>query len=116
MSKFAPRSLPGIFLGYHLAPGGRWKGDFYVAPFDNFSYNESEWKRKVQVHRIKEVMFNSTKEVEFPLKVLHDKSRRKIPTGIGMISTSEKGEVDANPPLEAPSLGGVRFIHRETCR
>ena len=54
-------------------------------------------------------MFNSTKEVEFPLKVLHDKNRRKIPTGIGMISTSEKGIVDANPPLEAPSLGGGPF-------
>ena len=70
-------SLPGvIFLGYHLVPGGRWKGDFYVAPFDNFSHNESEWKRKVQVHRIKEVMFNSTKEVEFPQSVTRQKPQK----------------------------------------
>ena len=30
--KFAPKSEPGIFLGYHLHPGGRWRGEYLVLP------------------------------------------------------------------------------------
>jgi hypothetical protein len=34
--KFGNTSIPGIFLGYFLLPGGRWKQDFMVSPL-------SEW-------------------------------------------------------------------------
>ena len=29
--KFDPKAIPGIFLGYHVLPGGRWQGDYWVA-------------------------------------------------------------------------------------
>ena len=29
--KFAPKAVPGIFLGWVLLPGGKWKGDFLAA-------------------------------------------------------------------------------------
>ena len=34
--KFEKCSLPGIFLGYHLVSGGRFYGDYLVAPFVDF--------------------------------------------------------------------------------
>ena len=34
--KFDKRSLPGIFLGYHLMSGERWYGDYLVAPLTDF--------------------------------------------------------------------------------
>ena len=34
--KFAKRSLPGIFLGYHLVSGERFYGDYLVAPLIDF--------------------------------------------------------------------------------
>ena len=34
--KFEKRSLPGIFLGYHLMSGERWYGDYLVAPLNDF--------------------------------------------------------------------------------
>ena len=32
--KFAPVAKPGVFLGYRLEPGGKWKGDCYVADLE----------------------------------------------------------------------------------
>ena len=34
--KFGPKGVPGIFLGYVLLPGGKWKGDFLVARLEDF--------------------------------------------------------------------------------
>ena len=34
--KFEKRSLPGIFLGYHLMSGERFYGDYLVAPLVDF--------------------------------------------------------------------------------
>jgi hypothetical protein len=34
--KFEKRSLPGIFLGYHLMSGERFYGDYLVAPLQDF--------------------------------------------------------------------------------
>ena len=38
--KFAPKAVPGIFLGYHLLPGGRWVGDYKVAELNSFQCKE----------------------------------------------------------------------------
>ena len=34
--KFGTSALPGIFLGYHLSPGGRWRGEYLVSSIDSF--------------------------------------------------------------------------------
>ena len=34
--EFGKRSLPGIFLGYHMMSGERWYGDYLVAPLIDF--------------------------------------------------------------------------------
>jgi hypothetical protein len=33
---FESKTIPGIFLGYHEQPGGKWSGDYWVAEFEPF--------------------------------------------------------------------------------
>ena len=66
LPEFAPRAIPGLFLGYFLQPGGRWTGDYLVADLDDFRKG-----RKVHVQRIKEV-FEEEGEVVFPLRKERD--------------------------------------------
>ena len=35
--KFSPKGVPGVFLGYVLLPGGKFKGDYIVAPLSDFA-------------------------------------------------------------------------------
>ena len=35
-AKVSPRLVTGIFLGYRMAPGGRWGGEYIAAPPDDF--------------------------------------------------------------------------------
>ena len=32
---FAPKTRDGLFLGYHMHPGGKWSGDYVVVDFGN---------------------------------------------------------------------------------
>ena len=34
--KFAPRTLPGVSLGWHMLMGGQWSGDSLVADLEDF--------------------------------------------------------------------------------
>ena len=52
MHKFAPRTLPGVFLGWHMHPGGIWSGDYLVAALDDLLSGQGH----VRVFRIKEVV------------------------------------------------------------
>ena len=36
IGKFQTKAVPGIFLGYHLGPGGKWSKDYYVAEISAF--------------------------------------------------------------------------------
>jgi hypothetical protein len=56
LSKFAPRAVPGIFLGYVLQPGCQWKGDYYAAALSEFQAVDGGRFEKVSVQRIKEVV------------------------------------------------------------
>ena len=37
ISKAAPAMSFGIFMGYRLAPGGKWNGEYLVADLDDFA-------------------------------------------------------------------------------
>ena len=58
--KFDPKAIPGIFLGYHVLPGGRWHGDYWVVPVSSFQGKENEMSKKVQLQRVKEVTHTHT--------------------------------------------------------
>ena len=51
--KFASRATPGIFIGYVLLPGGRWKGDFLVAPLSEFDCLPGRQRIEVKIQRVK---------------------------------------------------------------
>ena len=66
-AKFAPKSVPGIFLGYHVLPGGRWRGDYWVATLSSFRCKDGDQSAKVQIQRVKEVYLSVKDGYIFPL-------------------------------------------------
>ena len=54
------KTLQGVFIGYHIHPGGVWSGDYLVAEFAPFRKNYDVERSKVKIHRIKEVVTNHT--------------------------------------------------------
>ena len=53
LPKFAPRTIPGIFMGWHIEPGCRFRGDYYVLPLAAFKVPN---KRVYEAHRVKEMV------------------------------------------------------------
>ena len=57
--KFAPVAEPGVFMGYHVLPGGRWRGDFLVASLQEFNTAIANpgrsGKHKIRIQRVKEL-------------------------------------------------------------
>ena len=79
VGKFEPKAIPGVFLGYHLHPGGRWRGEYMVAPLREFNgVPFDQLVGKVSVHRIREVLFDPKKEVEYPVRAHYTEARRQI--------------------------------------
>ena len=63
LPKFAPRGVPGLFVGWHVEPGCGFRGDYYVIPLSSFKTAD---KDSYHAHRVKElVSFDATK---FPLQ------------------------------------------------
>lgn len=53
LPKFSTRGIPGVLLGYHMLPGLRWSGSYYVAALADFV--DLKVKPKIQtVKRIKQ--------------------------------------------------------------
>ena len=36
---FAERMIPGLFIGYHTQPGGKFNGDYYVVEYSALQAN-----------------------------------------------------------------------------
>ena len=71
--------VPGLFLGYHLSAGGKWRGDYLAVPLSALrGVPLEETAARVSVHRVREVYHNSEAGFDFPLKPLYDRSRRSL--------------------------------------
>ena len=53
--KFAPVAKPGVFLGYRFEPGGKWKGDYYVADLEHFQAGVV----RPSIHQVKQIYHNA---------------------------------------------------------
>ena len=53
------KTLPGVFIGYHVQAGGLWHGDYLVADRAPFRENGDVAKSKVKIHIIQEVVKNT---------------------------------------------------------
>ena len=73
--KFEKRSLPGIFLGYHLMSGERFYGDYLVAPLQDF---RSPPTGGVRVCRVAEIIVDKAEKYRFPLREYKDKAERSL--------------------------------------
>ena len=69
--KFSTKSTPGIFLGYHLLPGGKWKGDYLVSELEEF--RKGKTPGNISTQRVQEVAI--THKWFFPLKKQYEQSR-----------------------------------------
>ena len=63
--KFASRGSTGIFLGWHLQPGGLYRGDMLILDLDELAVQEPGAKSRV--YRIKEVRVPAL-GITFPLR------------------------------------------------
>jgi hypothetical protein len=63
------KTIPGVFLGYHVHAGGLWSGDYYVVALSPFRASCDEVKSKVKIHRIKEVVTTHSGKFKFLVAV-----------------------------------------------
>ena len=79
LPKFGPRGVPGIFLGYYVAPGGVWREDYLVVPLDEVNLESYESFRASFRHpkRVKEV-YHDHRGYEFPVKQAADQTLRRL--------------------------------------
>ena len=68
---FASKSVPGVFLGYYLGPGGVFDKQYYVARLEDFAWNDGQ-TRHVRIFRTSQVQMPS--EFKFPLREAKDKT------------------------------------------
>jgi len=92
--KNEPDTRPGVFFGYHLDPGGRWSGQYYVVSLTAFigislRRNTRGKDAKVHVQRVRELVWRSGQVPEFPLKARYDYLNRTIE---GLIEDHEEKE------------------------
>ena len=57
-----PKGIPGIMLGYKMRAGGRWSGEYTVAPLANFrGASPMEWHTRVREQHVREMYFDPSK-------------------------------------------------------
>ena len=61
------KTIPGVFVGYHIQPGGLWNGDYLVADLAPFREDCDVAKSKVKIHRTKEIVKNYGARFIFPV-------------------------------------------------
>ena len=69
VASMGPKTIPGIFIGYHANPGWEWSGDYLVAGLDYFRSDPDIVRSKVKIHRIREAVPNPDGNLLFPVAV-----------------------------------------------
>ena len=77
--KFEANAKPGIFLGYRVLNGGRWKqqGGYYVADVNDFRNVDHYSPNQVTVQTVSEIIFNDN-PVDYPLKDRFERQSSRI--------------------------------------
>ena len=72
------KTIPGVFLGYHIHPGGLWSGDYLVADLAPFKTDCDVAKSKGTIHRVKELVPNHSGKFIFPAAYWRKKSDSSV--------------------------------------
>ena len=79
LPKFGPRGVPGVFLGWHMHPGGKWSRDYKVAALADLDLTNPGRSKKMRVFRVREVLIpNDDNGYTFPLKEAADRAAGTI--------------------------------------
>ena len=104
LSKMGSRGVPGLFMGYHMHPGGRWSGDYWVSPLADWDATKTSGS-KVRFFRVKELVFDSC-NIVFPMRPVADTQNRQITKPKSHLAVFE---VDADSEEKASGEGiGIR--------
>merc|ERR1712051_119338 len=80
LPKFDGRASVGIFMGYHLQPGGKWSKEYCVfrkRNFEQFDFTKPRGLHELIPVRTQECKVTS-KSYEFMLKAPYDVARRTL--------------------------------------
>ena len=103
--KFGPRGVDGIFLGYHVLPGGQWKGDYWVATLEEFAeldFGAETANKKIRMQRVGGVIRDQQKAVDFPLRAKAAAARALL---LGVpAALADAGAYDC---IEAPEVAAI---------
>ena len=77
-TKFAPSSVVGIFVGYHIQPGAKYTGDIYAISMEALDRSRDFLLRDVHVQRVRSFLHPLPDAAfVFPLKIEFDAIREK---------------------------------------
>ena len=118
LPKASPDSVPGLFFGYKLLPGGLWENEYKVADLRVFKDMDfSGWgsNARIRVQTVREVIWKPT-TIIFPLVGKYERANRTIEGIEGLPENttddemfSELQELGAVPPVPggAPLLAPI---------
>ena len=123
-TKFDPKMIPGIFLGYKLHSGCRWNGEYLVANIDefatlNFHRSCKGSEHNIHIQTVREVR-HLDDTFQFPLREAFERDNRTI-GGIRSRLIPDANAYDCPPPSSSNAEritggpGGTNF-RRDECR
>jgi hypothetical protein len=103
-SKWNPKAVPGVFMGYFLQPGHVWKGEYLAAALEDCSdldlrADAKGVDAKLPIHRVRELIVDARagRGYKFPLKAEYDRRNRTL-EGLG----GDAAGAPAGDPLAPP--------------
>ena len=107
LGEFDVPAQEGLFLGWKLQPGSKWKWEYLVVDLKVFS-DEGAWRDDygcAHVIVVREVIFDDTQPPRFPLKEAYDKAVGSV---VCPPSVVQEAEVLGQAPFarEAPRAAG----------
>ena len=129
------KTIPGVFVGCHVQPGGLWSGDYLVSNYSPFKKACDVVKSKAKIHRVKRCWKTLGKFV-FPVaerrkeRLLKDEdfdAPDELPDLVdtsddegagldrGATGSSSKGEVTTPPTSSRMGLSSNRATCEKRC-
>jgi hypothetical protein len=71
-------ALPKFSPGYHLHPGGRWKGEVLVTSLADFRAVLNGERKRAPIHIIRKIVLPIGAPFSFPLKARHERLTRTL--------------------------------------
>ncbi len=109
VASMGPKTIPVIFIGYHVNPGWEWSGDYLVAGLEYFRADPDVPRNQVKIHRIKEVVPNTDGKLLFPVAAWRQERLLKadpfqVPPEVEEVRESD--DIEALP-LDDPLPAGI---------